>query len=84
MRTGRFEGGVGIGPYQITSSIQGGSSSPTDGKRLEIAMTYFGSYYFDVGDMFMIGPELRIMTLSLRRITTVMPSFTVRYTALRY
>ncbi len=84
MRSAGLEAGIGIGPYLMMSSIEGGGSPPAFGRRFEIAMTYFASYFFPLGDEFLFGPELRVATLSYRRIISIMPSVTLRYTPLRY
>lgn len=79
-----FEFGMGIGPYVMLSSIEGGNSAPVQGSRFELGMTFFGAYGFPLTDALTVGPELRIVSLRYRGIISVMPSVSLRFTPLRY
>ena len=76
--------GMGIGPYMMLSNIEGGNSPPAHGSRLELGLTFFGSYLFSLNDKIRIGPELRVLYLRYRGILSFMPSCSVRIDALRY
>lgn len=84
MGKGGFACGLGIGPYIMVSTIEGGNSPPVRGHRLELGMTFFGSYLFPVTGTLMAGPELRVVSLRYRGIIAVMPSVSVQFTPLRY
>jgi hypothetical protein len=79
-----FEVGLGIGPYMLLTSIEGGNSAPSHGSRLELGLTFFGSYFFSLNDYFKIGPEMRVLYLRYRGILSLMPSFSVHMDVLRY
>ena len=79
-----IEVGMGIGPYMMLSTIEGGNSAPAGGRRLELGLTFFGSYFFSLNDNIRIGPELRVLYLRYRGILSWMPSCSVRFDALRY
>jgi hypothetical protein len=79
-----FEMGMGIGPYLMMSTIGGGNSASVHGSRLELGITYFGSYVFRLSDNISIGPELRVLSLRYRGILSVMPSCSFRIDMLRY
>ena len=84
MQKAGFEFGMGIGPYIMLSTIEGGNSAPVRGRRFELGMTFFGSYAFPLTDDLAIGPELRVLSLRYRGIISVMPSVSLRFTTLRY
>jgi hypothetical protein len=84
MQKAGFEFGMGIGPYLMMSSIGGGEGDQVEGERLELGMTFFGSYTFSLGDMVRLGPELRVVSLRYRGIVSVMPSLSVRIDPVRY
>ena len=84
MQKSGFEFGLGIGPYLMMSTIGGGHSASVHGSRLELGMTFFGSYGFPLGENITIGPELRVLSLRYRGIVSVMPSVSFRIDALRY
>jgi hypothetical protein len=79
-----FEIGIGIGPYMMLSTIEGGNTAPAGGRRLELGLTFFGSYVFSLNDNIKIGPELRVLYLRYRGILTLMPSCSFRIDAVRY
>ncbi len=79
-----FELGMGIGPYLMLTSINGGGGEPVKGTRLELGMTFFCSYGFPLGDNLTLGPEVRILSFRYRGIISVMPSLSLRFTPLRY
>lgn len=79
-----FEAGMGIGPYLMISTIEGGNSAPVRGQRLELGMTFFAAYTFALGDDLSIGPELRVVSMRYRGIISVMPSISLRTIPLRY
>jgi hypothetical protein len=76
--------GIGMGPYLMLTNIEGGNSAPASGQRLELGLTFFGSYFFSAGSNVRIGPELRVLYLRYRGILSWMPSCSVRIDALRY
>lgn len=84
MQSKRVEVGVGVGPYLMLSAISGGGSASARGSRLEIGMTFFGSYLFSLTDILKIGPELRILYFRYRGIVSIMPSCSVRIDLVRY
>ena len=84
MQKAGWEFGMGIGPYLMMTSIRGGGSATVTGSRLEIGMTFFGSYGFQLGDNVRIGPELRVIAFRYRGIVSVMPSISFRVDPLRY
>ncbi len=84
MQASGTEIGMGIGPYVMMSTIQGGSSPRVDGSRLELGMTFFGSHVFALTDRLSIGPELRILYFRYRGILSIVPSCTFRFDAIRY
>jgi hypothetical protein len=79
-----FEIGMGIGPYMMLSTIEGGNTSPAGGRRFELGMTFFSSYLFSVNDHVKIGPEMRVLYLRYRGILSWMPSCSLRIDAVRY
>jgi len=79
-----FEIGMGIGPYLMLSTIEGGSSASAHGNRLELGMTFFSSYFFSLNDNIKIGPDLRVLYFRYRGILSLMPSCSVHIVALRY
>lgn len=79
-----FEAGMGIGPYLMISTIEGGNSAPVRGQRLELGMTFFATYTFALGEDVTIGPELRVVSMRYRGIISVMPSISLRTIPLRY
>ncbi len=84
MGTGTLEVGVGIGPYMMLTSIEGGESPPTYAHRLELGLTYYGFYLFRLNDEIRIGPELRVLDLRYRGIVSFMPSCSVRIDLVKY
>jgi hypothetical protein len=84
MQKYNVEIGVGIGPYLMMSTIEGGNSAPVHGSRLELGMTFFGEYLFSLGDNIHVGPELRVVSFRYRGIVSVMPSCSFRVDVLRY
>jgi len=84
MQKSGVEIGLGIGPYFVMSTIRGGTSASARGSRLEIGLTFFGSYAFSLGESIKIGPELRVLSLRYRGIVSVMPSCSFRVDVLRY
>lgn len=84
MQKAGFEFGMGIGPYIMMSTIGGGSSAHVHGSRLELGMTFFGSYGFPLGENMRLGPELRVVSFRYRGIVSVMPSVFFRVDPLRY
>lgn len=84
MQKHNIEIGMGIGPYLMLSSIEGGTSPPAYGSRFELGLTFFGSYLFSLNDFITIGPEFRVLDLRYRGIVSLMPSCSVRIDALRY
>lgn len=79
-----IEIGMGIGPYLMMTTIEGGNSASVHATRLELGMTFFGSYLFALSDNITIGPELRVLSLRYRGIVSVMPSCSFRINTLRY
>ena len=79
-----FEIGMGIGPYIMLSTIEGGNTASAHGRRLELGMTFFSSYFFSLNDNIKIGPELRVLYLRYRGILSLMPSCSFRIDAVRY
>lgn len=77
-----FEIGLGIGPYIMVSNIKVGTGAV--GRRLELGMTLFGNYYFNIQDNLLIGPELRIVYFSFREILSIMPSININYELRKY
>ena len=75
---------MGIGPYLMMSTISGGTSASAQGSRLEIGITFFGSYVFSLSESIKIGPEMRVLSLRYRGIISVMPSCSFRIDLLRY
>jgi hypothetical protein len=84
MQKRNIELGMGIGPYLMLSRIGGGNSAPAHGSRLELGMTFFGSYEFSLSDDIKIGPELRVLSFRYRGIISVMPSCSFRMNTLKY
>jgi hypothetical protein len=84
MQDDGVEIGLGIGPYLMMSTIEGGNSAPVHGSRLELGVTFFGSYLFSLNDNLCIGPELRVVYFRYRGIFSVMPSCSFRIDMLRY
>jgi len=84
MQSSRVEVGIGVGPYLMLTSVSGGNNPASRGNRLEIGMTFFGSYLFSLGGRFRIGPELRILYFRYRGIVSIMPSCSVRFDLVRY
>lgn len=84
MQKHRIEIGMGIGPYLMLTRIAGGTGAPSRGNRLELGMTFFGSYVFELSDNIKIGPELRVLHFRYRGILSLMPSCNVRIDLLRY
>ena len=77
-----FELGVGMGPYLMMSTIEYGGVS--NGRRLELGLTFIGAYKFRIYENICIGPELRVLYLSYRGIMSFMPSLNLLYTVCRY
>jgi hypothetical protein len=77
-----FEIGLGMGPYMMLSTINYGKTA--QGRRYELGLTFFGSYFFSLNNNIRIGPELRVLYLSYRGIVSVMPSLSIRLETLRY
>jgi hypothetical protein len=84
MQKYNFEIGMGVGPYLMMTTVQGGNSAPARGSRLELGMTFFGAYMFSLGENLTIGPELRVISFRYRGIVSVMPSCSFRFIPLRY
>ena len=84
MQKNDFEFGMGIGPYLMISTIEGGNSPRAEGRRFELGMTFFGSYLFSVGENIKLGPELRVLHFRYRGILSVMPSCSIRISPLTY
>jgi len=82
MQSEILEFGLGMGPYLMLTTINFGR--PSYGRRFELGMTFFSSYYFSLGKNIYLGPELRMLYLSYRGILSVMPSVTFRFDAFRY
>jgi len=82
MQSRGAEFGVGMGPYLMQSYIDYGTVAL--GKRLELGLTFFGSYVFSVSDLIFLGPEFRLLYLSYRGIISFMPSITFHLEPLRY
>jgi hypothetical protein len=82
MQNNNFEVGIGMGPYLMISTIDYGRTAT--GKRFELGLTLFGSYVFKVNEHLYIGPELRALYLSYRRILSFMPSISVHFDVYRY
>jgi hypothetical protein len=77
-----FEAAIGMGPYMMQGRIEYGTVARGD--RLELGLTFMGSYHFTLSNNFSIGPELRVLYLSYRGIISVMPSLTLQLETLRY
>jgi hypothetical protein len=84
MRRRDVEVGVGIGPYLMLSTIEGGNLAASNSSRLELGLTYYGSYSFALNDHITIAPEVRVLYLRYRGILSLMPSCSFRIDALRY
>jgi hypothetical protein len=84
MRKHNVEVGCGVGPYMMLTSIEGGNSAPAHGSRLELGLTFLGSYSFALNDYIKIAPEMRVLYLRYRGILSLMPSCSVRLDAVRY
>lgn len=84
MQKYNVELGMGVGPYLMMTSLQGGHSADVHASRLELGMTFFGAYMFSVSDAFTIAPELRVVSFRYRGIISLMPSCSFRYIPLRY
>ncbi len=84
MQKAGFEFGMGIGPYMMMSTIDGGLGASVHGSRLELGMTFFASYGFPLGENCSLGPELRVVSLRYRGIVSVMPSLSFRIDPVRY
>lgn len=82
MQSECFELGVGMGPYLMMSTIEFGGES--NGRRLELGLTFIGAYKFRINDNICIGPELRVLYLSYRGIMSFMPSLNLLYEVCRY
>ncbi|MCJ7553454.1 MAG: hypothetical protein MUO34_06170, partial [Ignavibacteriaceae bacterium] len=82
MQSSEIEIGLGMGPYLMLSSIYYGRLS--EGRRIELGITFFGSYRFALNEDIYIGPELRLLYLSYRGIISIMPSLSIRLETLRY
>lgn len=82
MRGGAIEVGIGMGPYLMLTTINYGTT--THGYRLELGLTFFGSYLYPISNHIHIGAELRTLYLSYRGIISMMPSITLRLEALSY
>ena len=82
MQSRKFELGLGMGPYLMISTINYGKTA--QGKRLELGLTFFGSYLFPLNDSILFGPELRVLYLSYRGILSFNPSFFIRFEIFRY
>lgn len=83
MRKKKFEVGLGVGPYMMRSTLNDGNNEAT-GTNLEMGIAFFGSYYFFLGDRIRIGPELRVLNLGFRGITSAMPSIFFQIEPIRY
>lgn len=77
------EVGLGIGPYLMRSELDDGVNKTT-GNRIEFGITFWGSYYFSISDDVLIAPEVKILYLGYRGITTILPSVTLKYYMYRY
>ncbi len=77
-----FEIGMGMGPYLLMSTINYGSTAT--GKRFELGLTIFGSYVFRLTEGLCVGPEIRVLYLSYRRILSFMPTVSLHFDAFRY
>jgi len=82
MQGKKFEFGLGMGPYMMLSTIDYGITA--QGQRLELGLTFFGSYLFSLSNNIHLGPELRVLYLSYRGIISIMPSLSIRFEILRY
>jgi hypothetical protein len=82
MQDNNFEVGIGMGPYLMLSTIDYGRTAK--GKRFELGLTLFTSYVFEVNEQIYIGPELRALYLSYRRILSFMPSISVHFNVYKY
>jgi hypothetical protein len=84
MQKYNIELGMGVGPYLVMTTLQGGKSTHVHASRLELGMTFFGAYMFPLGNTIQLGPELRVVSFRYRGIISVMPSCSVRFIPLRY
>ncbi|MBP1646648.1 MAG: hypothetical protein H6Q30_93 [Bacteroidetes bacterium] len=84
MQKYNVEIGMGVGPYIMMTSLQGGHSASVHSSRLELGMTFFGAYMFSLGDNVFLGPELRVVSFRYRGIISIMPSCSFRVIPLRY
>lgn len=82
MQKNNIELGVGMGPYLMATTIQYGETAK--GNRLELGLTFFGSYCFLLNDYVKIGPEFKLMYLGYRGIISIMPSVSLCFNILRY
>jgi hypothetical protein len=84
MQKYNIELGMGVGPYLMMTTLQGGHSTPVHASRLELGMTFFGAYMFSLGNNIQLGPELRAVSFRYRGIISIMPSCSFRFVPLRY
>jgi hypothetical protein len=82
MQGENFELGLGMGPYLMITNIDFYSSAQAS--RYELGITSFAAYTFSLGDNIKIGPELRVLYLSYRKIVSIFPSLFIRFEILRY
>jgi hypothetical protein len=71
--------GAGVGPYFMSSSINASDVGASTGSRIELGVSSWVAYNFEVADRFFIGPELSMHFLSYRGILTLTPQVRFRY-----
>ena len=82
MRFSALELGMGLGPYLLLSEID--YITVAKSNRLELGVTFFGSYYIPIQKNLYIGFEARVLYLSFRGVGSIMPSLNFRYTFVEY
>jgi hypothetical protein len=71
--------GAGVGPYFMSSRVQASDQGTSSGSRIELGVSSWLAYNFQVTDRFFIGPELSMHFLSYRGILTLAPQVRFRY-----
>lgn len=77
-----FELGVCVGPYLMMIELV--DEDVTHGSRLELGMTSFASYKWNLNDNLSIGPQLRCIYMAYHGILSFAAEFRVQYNVFTY
>ncbi len=82
MQKGGFEGGVAVGPYIMMIDIV--DEDITHATRLELGITSFASYKWQLNDRLFIGPQLRCISMGYHGILSFVAECRIQYDIIQY